>query len=81
MKCCRSRRDVQFSVKPRFSSTRGECVPAEIGVFVLAQGGERVEPLELGIDKARMAHDQAALRQAVEEAGEKRGEIGVRPNV
>ena len=52
--------------------------PREIGIFLLAQGGERVEALQLGIDMARMAHDQAAFRQAVQEAREERGEIRIR---
>ncbi len=39
--------------------------------------GERVEPLQLGVDKARMAHDHAAVRQAVEKARKQRREIGV----
>ena len=29
---------------------------------------ERVQPFQLGVDEARMAHDQAAIRQPGEEA-------------
>ena len=54
-----------------------ERIARQEGVFALAQRGERVEPLQLRIDEARMAHDHAAIRQPIEEAGEQRGEIGI----
>src|SRR5581483_11236670 len=55
---------------------RRERIACEIGIFLLAQRGQWVEPLELRIDKARMAHDQSVCRQRVEKARKQRREIG-----
>src|SRR5262245_55338516 len=55
-----------------------EHVAGEIGVFPLAQVRERVEPCELRVDKTGVAHHQATIRKAREEAWKQRGEIGVR---
>src|SRR5581483_1038506 len=44
-------------------------------IFALTQMRQRVEPLQLGVDEARVAHDHAAVRQALEEAREQRREI------
>ena len=49
----------------------------EIGEFPLALVGERIEPLELGIDEAGMAHDQPAVRQPGQKTREDRGEVGL----
>ena len=54
-----------------------ERIAGQEGVFALAQRGERIEPLQLRIHEARMAHDHAAIRQLIEEAGEQGREIGV----
>src|SRR5262245_44504976 len=45
-----------------------EAVVGEKRVLLLAQGGERIEPLQFGIDEAGMTHHQAAVGQPVEEA-------------
>ena len=63
---------------PRCARAGAENRRTEIRVFALAQDGERVEPLELGIDKAGMAHDQPAVRQAVEKARKSSREVGAR---
>src|SRR5437773_1751101 len=50
-------------------------VAREIFVLDLAQIGERIEPPKLRVDVARMAHDEAALRQSLEKSREQRGKI------
>src|SRR5262245_43901178 len=55
----------------------GKGIAGEIGIFPLAQVGQRIEADELRIDPPGMAHDEPAIRQPVEEAGEQGGEIGV----
>src|SRR5918994_992130 len=66
------------------SSTQGEAigrqgggqgVAAEIGIFPFALDGERIEPLQLVIHQAGMAHHHAFRRQPVQEAGKQFGEI------
>src|SRR5262245_45516343 len=52
-----------------------KCIIGKISEFALALGRQRVEPAQLVVDKARMAHDDAAVRQAFEKAWEKVGEI------
>ena len=46
----------------RPAAPAGKRVAAKIGVFALAQGGERVEPFEFGIDKARDGTSPRRLR-------------------
>src|SRR5580658_4875027 len=55
-----------------------KCGTAEKVEFTLAQIGHRVEPLEFGIDLARMAHDQSAVRHAVEECRKQSRVVGTR---
>ena len=43
----------------RAASTAGKIVAGKIRVFLLAQRSERIEPLQLGVDEARVAHDHA----------------------
>jgi len=45
-----------------------EGVADEECVFLLAQAGQWIEPLQLGIDEAGMAHDDTAVRKAVEKS-------------
>jgi hypothetical protein len=46
-------------------------------IFALAQGRERVEPLELGIDEAGMTHHHAPVRQPAKEPGKDLGIVRV----
>src|SRR5262249_41094636 len=46
----------------------GKSIADEEGVFLFAQGGQRIEPLQFGVDESRMAHHHAAVRQAFEKA-------------
>ena len=48
-------------------------VAAEIGVFALPQVGQRIEPPELGVHQARMAHDEAIVGEAFEKTRKQRG--------
>src|ERR1700737_874562 len=52
-----------------------ELLAPEKSMFVLALGGERVEADQGVIDEAGMAHDEAALRQAVEKLSHQGAEI------
>src|SRR3954447_19677395 len=56
-----------------------KAVAAKIGVFALAQRGQRVEPFQFGVDEARMAHDQAAFRYAVQKGREDLLEVRIGP--
>src|SRR5258707_14926677 len=47
--------------------------------FTLALARQRVEPAQLFIDKARVAHDDAAVRQAIEKSWKDIGEFHVAP--
>src|SRR5262245_65728747 len=53
----------------------GERFIGEEGVLLLTQGRQRIEPLQLGIDEAWVAHDHAAVRQLFEKAREHGREI------
>ena len=44
-------------------------VVEKIRIFALAQIGKRIKPCELGVDAARMTHDEAAVGQTVEKFG------------
>src|SRR5262249_54513434 len=56
-----------------------EGLARQICVFALAQSRERVEPFKLRVDAARMAHDDAAVRELIEKPGKYLVEIGARP--
>jgi hypothetical protein len=54
---------------------RREGIPGEVGVFLLAQGRERIEPLQFGVDEAGMTHHHAAVGQPLEEPREQRRKV------
>ena len=50
-------------------------IARQVGVFPFAVGGERVEPDQLRIHDARMAHDQAAVGQVFKKTRKDRREL------
>src|SRR5215204_6391463 len=55
----------------------GKRIAAEIGIFAFAQGRKRVEPLQLSIDMAGVAHHERTGGQAFEKPGKYPFEIRV----
>src|SRR5215510_10940715 len=58
-----------YALRQRDAVTRqqgGEGILHEKRVFLLPQGGKRIELLELRVDEARVTHHHAAVREPVE---------------
>src|SRR5580704_516975 len=59
----------------------GKGFPDEEGIFLLAQAGQRIKPLQLQIDESGMTHDHAAVRKLVEKCREQGREGRIRVKV
>src|SRR5438045_9534514 len=58
-----------------------QAIAGQIGIFAFAQRGERIEPHQLVVDMARVAHDHAAVRKPRQKARKELGEIRVRGEI
>src|SRR6516165_2371915 len=55
----------------------GEGIAGQKFVLPLADPGDRIKPLQLGIDKTGMAHNHAVIRQPLQKTRKERAEISV----